>query len=919
MIRFNLFTKTFLLILLIIVFFSALIYTFSVPLIKETVYEIEENAGKTILDNVYELVHKISMDLEAYRESAYAAHKRELRNIIEIVESYINDVRADVKSGRLSEKEAKKSILDKLRTFKYGRNDYIWVSDYNSVLISHPDPRLYGRDFSGIRDVRGNLIVPPMVEIARRRGDGFYSYWWRRLGEKEPIEKLSYFKLLPQWKWVVGTGVYVDDIKKEVARRKKKAIEELRGILRHIRIGKTGYMFIFDSKMNMIIHPNRNIEGKNISSLLDPVTGKPIGEELKHAATQKDNKLIYRWDKPSDPGNYIYKKISWVRYFRNLDWYIASSVYLDELGKSAVILKRRILGTTLLILLLSVCLGYIFVRRLVNPLRKLSATALRVQKGDLTAKSDIRGNDEIGVLAGAFNNMIDRLRSHIENLDAKVRERTMELEDANRELKRIDETKSAFISTVSHELRTPLTSVLGFANIIKKRLEEVIFPVIDDGEARVSRAASQVRQNLDIIISEGERLTNLINDVLDIAKIEAGRVEWKDEDVDIAEVFRRAAVTTSSLFQSKGLYLEGEVEGGGLIVRGDRDRMIQVVTNLLSNAVKFTDGGGTITYRIRRNAGYVRSEVEDTGNGIPSDMLERVFEKFRQVGDTLTDRPKGTGLGLPICREIINHHGGRIWAESKEGGGSRFIFELPLKAAGQGGHTEIQREVLLTSIDNHIKGRAQGETVLIVDDDVSIRVLLSQYLQEKGYRAVEAVDGKDAIGKTRAMMPDLILLDIMMPDLSGYDVLRVLKNDDTTREIPVIVISALENRDKGLMLGAADYITKPVDEERLFDSIQRVMNEGQRNNRCRVMIIDRDRESCREIAEAMKGRNFEVIQSCCDTEDIRKGLEATPDIILVDMGLVEDGYINEICREDSIRDLMIKSKILYIVKGSEGR
>ena len=483
----------------------------------------------------------------------------------------------------------------------------------------------------------------------------------------------------------------------------------------------------------------------------------------------------------------------------------------------------------------------------------------------------------------------------------------------------MDKMKTDFISTVSHELRTPLTSVLGFANIIKKRLEEVIFPVIDDGEARVSRAASQVRQNLDIIISEGERLTNLINDVLDIAKIEAGRVEWKDEDVDIAEVFRRAAVTTSSLFQSKGLYLEGEVEGGGLIVRGDRDRMIQVVTNLLSNAVKFTDGGGTITYRIRRNAGYVRSEVEDTGNGIPSDMLERVFEKFRQVGDTLTDRPKGTGLGLPICREIINHHGGRIWAESKEGGGSRFIFELPLKAAGQGGHTEIQREVLLTSIDNHIKGRAQGETVLIVDDDVSIRVLLSQYLQEKGYRAVEAVDGKDAIGKTRAMMPDLILLDIMMPDLSGYDVLRVLKNDDTTREIPVIVISALENRDKGLMLGAADYITKPVDEERLFDSIQRVMNEGQRNNRCRVMIIDRDRESCREIAEAMKGRNFEVIQSCCDTEDIRKGLEATPDIILVDMGLVEDGYINEICREDSIRDLMIKSKILYIVKGSEGR
>ncbi len=274
-----------------------------------------------------------------------------------------------------------------------------------------------------------------------------------------------------------------------------------------------------------------------------------------------------------------------------------------------------------------------------------------------------------------------------------------DLQRARREAETANEAKSAFLANVSHELRTPLTSVLGFAKIIKKRLDEVIFPKVQGDDGRTRRAIGQVRENIDIIVSEGERLTALINNVLDLAKIEAGRVEWQAQPVQIADVVERAATATASLFAAKRLAQITDVDPDLPEIMGDHDRLVQVMINLISNAVKFTERG-SVTCRARRNpttplggaqaaaggAGGrdILVSVIDTGVGIARDDLPKVFEQFVQVGDTLTDKPQGTGLGLAISKQIVEHHGGRIWVESVVGEGSTFSFTLPVGGAAIG-------------------------------------------------------------------------------------------------------------------------------------------------------------------------------------------------------------------------------------------
>lgn len=240
------------------------------------------------------------------------------------------------------------------------------------------------------------------------------------------------------------------------------------------------------------------------------------------------------------------------------------------------------------------------------------------------------------------------------------------------------EAKSDFLSNVSHELRTPLTSVLGFAKLVRKRLDDRIFPLVPTDEPRTHRTMEQIMANLDVMISEGERLTALINNVLDLSRIEAGKVEWMAEPVAIGEVIRRAGNATAALFSGRELTFTQAVDAELPTVIGDRDKLIQVVVNLIANAVKFTERGG-VSCAATRDGGHIRVSVRDTGVGIPPEDRERVFQKFTQAGNTLTEKPTGTGLGLAICREIVEHHGGGIGLDSEVGQGSTFFFTLPIE------------------------------------------------------------------------------------------------------------------------------------------------------------------------------------------------------------------------------------------------
>ncbi len=343
--------------------------------------------------------------------------------------------------------------------------------------------------------------------------------------------------------------------------------------------------------------------------------------------------------------------------------------------------------TLLLVSFLSYC-----VSSNINAVIKMLLDGIkRIASGDLEHPvAVIRRKDEVGELSESFVTMSKKLRKSHEaleehsraleeqtrTLEQKVEERTLELKEANNKLQETDKRKTEFLSIASHELRTPLAAVLGYTKIIKNRLEDVIFPNVATEDSKVVMSMSKVQNGLDTLVLEGRRLTDLINDLLDIEKIESGETEWKTEHVSVAEIIKHATDLTRSSFEENCIELIIDVEDELPEVVGDTGRLEQVVINLISNAVKFTENG-TITCRARNINSELVISVIDTGRGIPGGDHEKIFEKFKQSGTVIKGKQKGTGLGLPICKEIVKHHGGRIWVESELGKGSTFIFTLP--------------------------------------------------------------------------------------------------------------------------------------------------------------------------------------------------------------------------------------------------
>lgn len=244
--------------------------------------------------------------------------------------------------------------------------------------------------------------------------------------------------------------------------------------------------------------------------------------------------------------------------------------------------------------------------------------------------------------------------------------------------KQVDKVKTEFITIVSHELRTPLTSILGFVEMIERKFRDTLIPKIDTNEPKIIKVLNKINRDFDIIRSEGDRITSLINDILDISKLESGTVKWNFEDISIEEVIFDAYRALSSLFEQRGIPFKYNIQASLPKIYADKERLIQVMINLLSNALKFTEKGYIACKAELKNKEILVS-VEDTGTGIPESDIDKIFEKFKQVGDIMRDKPKGTGLGLPISKQIIEAHGGKIWVESQVGKGSVFYFTIPLR------------------------------------------------------------------------------------------------------------------------------------------------------------------------------------------------------------------------------------------------
>jgi len=441
-------------------------------------------------------------------------------------------------------------------------------------------------------------------------------------------------------------------------------------------------------------------------------------------------------------------------------------------------------------------------------------------------------------------------------------------------LRELDRLKTQFIANMSHELRTPLNSIIGFSRVILKGIDG---PLTD-----------AQRQDLTAIYNAGQHLLGLINDILDLSKIEAGRMELQFSEVDMREIIRGVLSTAVGLTRDKPIELCQEVPEDLPTVWADAQRARQVLLNLVSNAAKFTDRG-FIAVRAWADDLFITVAVQDTGIGIPKEKQEEIFQEFTQVESGTTRRYGGTGLGLAIARRLVELMGGRIWVESEVGKGSTFFFTLPRARPRLAGEPRPGRPV-----------------ILCIDDDPGVITLYRRYLEKHGFEVVGLTDPREALETARRLRPDAITLDIMMPQKDGWTVLQELKADPQTRAIPVIICSILDERGQGFSLGAAEYLVKPFTEEELLEAIQRA--DG-RPRPLKVLVIDDsegDRQLIRRVLENAGG--YHVLEAANGPEGVALARRERPDLVILDLMMPEmDGFaVVEALREDpSTRSLPI--------------
>jgi PAS domain S-box-containing protein len=406
------------------------------------------------------------------------------------------------------------------------------------------------------------------------------------------------------------------------------------------------------------------------------------------------------------------------------------------------------------------------------------------------------------------------------------------LEDTNRELQRASQMKSQFLASMSHELRTPLNAIVGFSDLLA---DETAGPLND----KQKRFVNHVRTG-------SSHLLRLINDVLDISKIEAGQMELHVEDLALQDVLPEVLSLVKPLAMQGNVRLESS--GVSVHLRGDRVRLKQVLYNLLSNAIKFTPPGGEVKVEAHQKHAFTYISVTDTGVGIRSEDQGKIFEEFRQVGDSSKGIKEGTGLGLAITSRIVTLHGGEIWVESEPGKGSRFTFTMPSSA-------QQSRPSGPEVVTDHPLRYEDGEAplILIVDDEPSSCELISSFLAPEGYRLMTASSAAEGLRLAKRHKPDLITLDILMPDGNGFGTLFELRADPNTANIPIVVVSIVDQRKMGISFGAKEYLVKPIEKSALLQAVRRQLGS---TKSAQLLVVDDDLLTSTVVCEELKRHGY---------------------------------------------------------------
>jgi signal transduction histidine kinase len=474
-----------------------------------------------------------------------------------------------------------------------------------------------------------------------------------------------------------------------------------------------------------------------------------------------------------------------------------------------------------------------------------------------------------------------QLRRQAEDLRARSEEvgrKNLELEQASR-------MKSEFLATMSHELRTPLNAIIGFADAMRNGL--------------AGDMSAQQREYLGDILASGEHLLALINDILDLSKIEAGKLELHQEEIDIVPLLQNSLSVIRDRAAHRAIHVEFHPEVSGSI-RADRRNLRQIIYNLLSNAEKFTPDGGRVTVEVRRVARsvpaeadcvveletgatathYLEIKVSDTGIGIDEQERARLFQPFVQLDSSLSRQYQGTGLGLALVKRLVQLHHGCLAVASKPGEGSTFTIWIP--------YQEGRPAAESTAATTATAPVAPAPLALVIEDDPVASSLIARYLKKEGLQVVEAATGEEGLEQARRLRPQLITLDLRLPGMDGWQCLQEIRQDEAMASVPVVIISMADDATRGIALGATAVLQKPLDEEELTRVLADLnLPHAHEGEQATILVVDDDPRAVELLSLQLESSHYKVLRAYDGREAISTAMATSVDLIILDLMMPE--------------------------------